>query len=474
MLAAVLLLLLGTLNVVLRTSEAKLSDTTSSNATLSARSSFGMAQSNPCFSSDGSGSCTAAAGISQGEHAVVSSDGKHVYVASLGNASVAVFSRNSSTGALTQLASPNRCVTSGTAIASCTSVIGRGATGNGVYDLAIRPDGRHLYATGYSTATVAACSRNTTTGVLTQLASPNMCVSNAARPGCTTAKGLTGADGVAVSPDGAYVYVASFDASTLTVFSRNSTTGSLTQLAGAAGCIVDTSNPMGLTGCATARGLKNPYFMQVSPDGGSVYLASWGSNAVPIFDRNTATGALTQPASPNACVYNSGSPAIAGCTAVVGLSGAYDVRVAPDGASVHALGYTGNTIAAFSRNASTSVLTQLASPNACYSNAATPPTGCTSVKGIGAPTGLQFSLDNRYLFVSAYTSNAVAVFRHDASGVLTQLPTPYACIAISLTGCATGRGLSQPLGVAVSPDGFDFYSVGGGTIGYVAVLSWAR
>jgi DNA-binding beta-propeller fold protein YncE len=40
----------------------------------------------------------------------------------------------------------------------------------------------------------------------------------------------------------------------------------------------------------------------VSPDGHSVYVASGGSNAIAIFDRDTATGELTQKQGMDGCI----------------------------------------------------------------------------------------------------------------------------------------------------------------------------
>jgi 6-phosphogluconolactonase (cycloisomerase 2 family) len=436
-----------------------------------ARSSFGLIQTAPCFSRDGTGGCTAATGIPQSEHVVVSPDGAHVYTASLMGASVAAFSRHPTTGALTQLAAPNSCV-SNAATPGCTVVVG---LAGGVYDLAISPDGKHVYATGYTSDAVAAFSRDPASGVLTQLAAPNRCVTSGNVNGCTAATGLNGADGIAISPDGAHVYVASYSSASLTVFARDATSGALTQLAGTNGCLMDTAYATPNSGCLATRGLRNPYFLHVSPDGTGVYVAAIGSNAITVLHRDPATGVVTQPASPNGCVYNTGSTAITGCTAAVGLQGTYHVQVAPDSRTVYAVGYNGNTVAAFTRNPATSVLTQLAAPNACrYDSAVAAVTGCTSARGISAPTGLAFSPDGRYLFVSAYTSNAVAIFRHDNStGVLTQSAAVDGCIAVSIPNCATASGVQQGLGLTASPDGRDVYSVGGADTGtgYVAVLN---
>jgi len=79
-------------------------------------------------------------------------------------------------------------------------------------------------------------------GELTQLSGVSGCISEAGGS-CTLGRGLNGAGWVAISPDGNHVYVAAFDGSTVSVFSRNATTGVLTQLSGTAGCIAE--NAMG-------------------------------------------------------------------------------------------------------------------------------------------------------------------------------------------------------------------------------------
>src|SRR5579885_264177 len=90
------------------------------------------------------------------------------------------------------------------------------------------------------------------TGALTQLSGLSACISNTGTGGaCVLGNGLDGAGWVEVSPDGNYVYVASFNSSTITTFSRNKSTGALTQLAGVQGCVGDTGD--GVT-CAHGNG----------------------------------------------------------------------------------------------------------------------------------------------------------------------------------------------------------------------------
>ncbi|GAB1646531.1 hypothetical protein KRMM14A1259_69540 [Krasilnikovia sp. MM14-A1259] len=460
---------------LLPTSLAAFSATTTGPASsYTTRATFGLSQTAGCFSNDGSGSCTAATGIVNGKSAVVSPDGKHVYVGTVSdatNSGIAMFSRNATTGALTQLASPNKCLSNGT-VSGCTAAPG---LLNYVYDVAISPDGKHVYAPGYTSKTVAELSRDSSTGALTPLAGPNKCLydsGTASISGCTSARQIDGAVGVAISPDGANVYVTSYTSNSLTVFDRNSTTGVLTQQAGTAGCITNAA----VSGCTTGKGLSQPRYIAISPDGTSLYVASFASQAVAVFQRNTSTGALTQASMPNACLYDSGATTITGCTSAKGLSTAYGVTVAPNGRSVYVMALNGDTVAAFTRNTGTGVLTQLANPNAClYLSGGTVVPGCSSARAIDGPSSMTFSDDGLFAFVAGNSGNAVAAFRHDnTTGVLTQLTGTAGCIAVSgAGGCSTGLGLMNANTVFTSPDGRDVYAAGGasGGNGWVAPLN---
>jgi hypothetical protein len=71
---------------------------------------------------------------------------------------------------------------------------------------------------------------------------------------------------VAVSADGKSVYVVSFASDAVARLNRNTTTGAITQPAGAAGCVSET----GVEPCADGRGLDGAFSVAVSADGKSV------------------------------------------------------------------------------------------------------------------------------------------------------------------------------------------------------------
>ncbi len=148
-------------------------------------------------------------------------------------------------------------------------------TANGV---AASPDGKSVYVTSLLGDAIVRFDRDTTTGALT----PQGCIADAGISGCgvgVTQQGLDAATGVAVSPDGKSVYVASQADDAIVRFDRDTTTGALT----GAGCIQD----VGKADCGTnTQGLHSAYGVAVNPDNKSVYVASAQDNAIVRFDRD--------------------------------------------------------------------------------------------------------------------------------------------------------------------------------------------
>jgi hypothetical protein len=79
--------------------------------------------------------------------------------------------------------------------------------------------------------------------------------------------------------------------------------GDLVPLADPFGCI----NTGGTNGCTLATGFLAPVSVAASPDGKNVYVVAQGSESVVFFNRDPATGALTQPSDPDGCISEDGS-----------------------------------------------------------------------------------------------------------------------------------------------------------------------
>src|SRR5262249_44368620 len=91
---------------------------------------------------------------------------------------------------------------------------------------------------------------------------------------------------VSVSPDGLNLYAAAQGivggSNAVTIFSRNTTTGVLTQLSGLAGCI-----SLDGTGgsCAVGTAMDGALSIQTSPDGKNVYATAYVEGSVLAFNR---------------------------------------------------------------------------------------------------------------------------------------------------------------------------------------------
>jgi DNA-binding beta-propeller fold protein YncE len=309
-----------------------------------------------CISEDGTGPCADGHALGGPSGVAVSRDGKSVYVIAGvgGEGAIARLNRNTTTGALTQPAGTAGCI-SETGAGPCAN----GRALNGAYSVAISPDGKSVYVASNLSYAVARFNRNTTTGALTQPAGTAGCISQGGFGGCANGHGLEYASAVAVSPDGKSVYVGG---STVARLNRNTTTGALTQPAGTAGCI---SQPgYEAEPCADGHALEIPYGVAVSPDGKSVYVASGYSNAVARLVRNPTTGAITQPAGTAGCISETGAGP---CANGRGLDGAQSVAVSADRKSVYVASSFSNAVARLNRNTTTGAITQPAGTAGCIS-----------------------------------------------------------------------------------------------------------
>ncbi len=222
---------------------------------------------------------------------IVSPDGGNVYVAAGGTTAdhegaIVEFSRNQITGDLSQLAVPNDCIGAPSFGAGQSSGCSDNQSSDvdGSEDLAISPDGKYLYANSNHNDSVIELSRNTSTGDLAQVG----CVG--AQSGCASVTGLPSGSaplGVAVSPDGANLYVGtSFSGfsvgSAVVAFARNVSTGLVTQLPAPFDCITSLTSGCGQTG---ATGLFDARRLTVSPDGKNVYVAGQTAQAIAVLSR---------------------------------------------------------------------------------------------------------------------------------------------------------------------------------------------
>jgi DNA-binding beta-propeller fold protein YncE len=409
-----------------------------------------------CVSNNGSGgACADGKALFNAYSVAVSPDGKNVYAVS--NSGIAVFARNTTTGRLGQLPGTAGCLSETGSDGAC----GVARPLSAQRSVAVSPDGKNVYVASLGRSAVLVFQRNQTSGALTQLPGDSGCVSQSGF-NCADGRALGGADEVVVSPDGKSVYVlskptgATAPRDAVAVFQRNTTTGALTQLAGAAGCV----RQGGGGGCRVGRALDGPLAAAVSPDGKSVYVASDVSDAVAVLRRNTSTGALFQPTGPGGCVSETGSGGT--CADGKALDGAGGVVVSADGENVYAASRASDAVAVFKRETSTGALSQLVGPTGragCISETGSAG-ACVDGRALDTANAVASSGDRNNLYVTSLAGDAVAVFRRDTTtGALAQLAGQAGCVSESGSGgvCADGKALDQAAEAAVSADGRNVY-----------------
>ncbi|MCI0634815.1 MAG: lactonase family protein, partial [Actinobacteria bacterium] len=389
-----------------------------------------------CISEDGTGgTCTDGHALDGAVVSASSPDGKSIYVASESSDAVVHFARNITTGELTEIG----CVSEAGGVDGCVD----GHHLDEPTGLVVSPDGRWLYVASTSSDAIVAFSRNTTTGVLTQAA----CLS-ADGLGCALESALVEPLLIAVSPNGRSVYVTTPEQGTsepgkVLTFDRNLTTGALAR----SGCFSEG----GSGGCDAGKAMRDPTGIAVSRDAKSVIVTSNVPSVVApgdpagslvVFSRNLTTGRLTQ----SGCFS---SPAPSGCTVAVGLDTASLPAISPDGKSVYVTSGSGDgALVTFARNTTTGALTQ----TQCLVETSIP--GCVDSDRLAGVQGVTVSGDNKSVYVVSEPDGLINVFSRNTVDLSL---TRTACISQSGGTCALGSGLAGAGFVIVSPNSRSVY-----------------
>jgi DNA-binding beta-propeller fold protein YncE len=405
------------------------------------------------------------AGLHLAYQAAVSPDGRNVYSVAIDGALVE-YRRNLANGALTVIG----CLTGIVAPPHCAPE--NEQDGETVVDslaaVAVSPDGKNVYVLDQDKNMVVELSRDPETGLLSVMQGSHglpECISEGLPGVCETSSaiGLNTPYGIAISPNGASVYVASLGSEAVAEFSRNAETGTLEEIPGhecigspSSGCPVD-----------TAIGLKEVIGVVVSPpDGEDVYVAAGAKSAtegdVAAFRRDEGTGVLEQLAGGEACIGDG----VSGCAKGVAFAGSEDLTISPDGRNVYANSYNESAVVELSRETSgptLGALAQLGGENACVTSKTI--LGCTTVSGrLGGLAGVAISPDGANVYAGSFGENTVSAFKREPlAGELKPLEAPYECVTTEATGCGESHGLIGLEGarrLTVSPDGTNVYVAG--------------
>jgi DNA-binding beta-propeller fold protein YncE len=169
-----------------------------------------------CLSESTVDGCRSARVTGGADAVAVAPDGENVYVAAGLEDGLAIFSRDTGTGALRQLPGTAGCMVNAAAIA-CS--LGRAFVDpEGV---AVSPDNKNVYVGAFGSGAVDVFNRKRQqSGRLIQKRKRLGCIMQRRTPGCARGRALAAANGIALSPSGGRVYVGAFRADAVAVFRR--------------------------------------------------------------------------------------------------------------------------------------------------------------------------------------------------------------------------------------------------------------
>lgn len=178
---------------------------------------------------------------------------------------------------------------------------------------------------------------------------------------------------------------------------------------------------------AQIEDLKQPTGIRLSPDGRHAYVTSANRKAVLHFERDTTTGALSNPVS-----YKTDSAGFSGAR----LKGAQDLELSPDGAYLYVVAMDDDAVTVLARDGVDGSLSFVQSL-----------VNGESLSGMKKPFRLALDPAGAHVYVLARESNAVVALARDAG-------TGQLGFASSVAQAAGGlQKLDRPNGIAVSPGG---------------------
>ena len=357
-----------------------------------------------CVKSAAIGTCATGRLISSPLGIVMNRAGTEVYVAAAGSSAVLVFDRDPNTGVLTQKPEDAGCIATGNNQCRTGRAIGSS------YRLALSNDGKNLYVTSWTGASVTAINVDPD-GTLSQVNdSPGKfgCVIDSGVPnpaGCLSRDGLDGPWGITVAPDGNNVYVSTYNDATLVTLTRDPANGRLSAPTTAGACY---DRDAGTTNCSQLAELGQSRDLLINAAGTRVYYPSESAQKVIVFDRR-ADGTLARHAGASGCVSN---VAAANCTVGRGVA-PRGLALSPGGEQLYVASVNGFlTEQAVDADGG---LTPRADASGCAGSTALANCQLTTGTMTGAE-GTALSPDGRFIYVGTESSSAINVFQRDSAG----------------------------------------------------------
>ncbi|HEY1355880.1 MAG TPA: beta-propeller fold lactonase family protein [Solirubrobacterales bacterium] len=411
-----------------------------------------------------SGQCEDGAGLVRPSALAISPDGKNVYSVDESWNSVATLARDPADGTLRPIPNASGCLSS---VASFYPECTKARELGGASDVAVSPDGKNVYVTAPEDNAVAVLDRDAEDGHLTQSSGDDGCVSSGVA-GCGDGRALDEPASLVVSPDGKDVYVGSRGlGGGIAVFHRDPETGDLSQDSGASGC-VDESGAECTEGLTEMVGLQT---LEISPDGRFLYALSPTRDAVTVYEID-GDGSLTPLEGPDGCVVGAAAD---GCTVAIGIGEPRAIAFSSGGENAYLASERRDAILIFDRNVASGALTQKPGTSGCVSNTGMSDPmqagtlgQCVNGVAMDAVDSIAVLPDGSALYATAGESDGLVVFERAADGTIAQRPGTAGCI--TETGfedadlpwtegtCEDGRALMQADGVVVSEDSRHVYT----------------
>ncbi len=281
---------------------------------------------------------------------LLSPDGKFLYVPAYFGQTLFVYSRDETTGLITEVQQ------------------GRSPAVGQVGYLSQTSDGLFMFAPGYDTNTISTLSRNPVTGFLGIVETVN-------QGGVPVADALNTPAFCAVSPDQKFLYVANDLGNSVSWFSIDPTTRLLTYQ----GVVRD--------GDPGVNNLRDARWIAISEDSRFLYVTGLLDNAINVFERNTTTGALAIRQSIRDDVR---------------LEAARCTILSPDNSILMVNGYFGNTTIQFHRDAGTGLLSELAA----YQNDYQP-----GALGLVETRDISFSPDGTHVYFASWGNMGIGTYK---------------------------------------------------------------
>lgn len=348
-----------------------------------------------CLSRDGSSedgpkTCTKVRDLDTGDATsiAISGDGRFVYTASQYSTGttvfggIAVFSRNTKTGALHQLSGKPGCITANGASNEGNNTCARGREVDDISTVRITPDQKFLYASNYDGkphSGIAIFARNAKTGALRQLGGVEGCITT---DGTTIQSGTTkicrampniGDPWDVATAGNTFAYVPDRNDDLVQAFRRDAK-GGLVPLTGKGACVSDTGNsPLGTNTCVTGRGLFDVERAVLSRNEKFIYTNTFDDpSSIAVLTRNLTTGLLSERSGTAACYSADGTTHDSTLKCRIGrlLGGGYAGKLSPDGSTLFyaEVGSSGDSgLVIFHVNLTTGAFTQLKGKTGCVS-----------------------------------------------------------------------------------------------------------